>query len=47
MTFYSGLMSIVGRLEIEGEKKNNNTMEISIKDMKVNIRRDSAIFVSF
>ncbi|VDN50128.1 unnamed protein product [Dracunculus medinensis] len=44
MTFYSGLMSIVGRLEIEGEKKNNNTMEISIKDMKVNIRRDSAIF---
>ncbi|TKR96549.1 hypothetical protein L596_010550 [Steinernema carpocapsae] len=39
MTFYSGLMTVVGRYEIENEKIERNKMEISIRDKKVNITR--------
>ncbi|KAL6731989.1 hypothetical protein Aduo_002801 [Ancylostoma duodenale] len=39
MTFYAGLMSIVGRYEIGGDIVEKNRMEISIAENRVNIAR--------
>lgn len=39
MTFYAGLMSIVGRYEIGGDSVEKNRMEISIAENRVNIAR--------
>ncbi|VDM41009.1 unnamed protein product [Toxocara canis] len=43
MTFYSGLMSIVGENEIKAEKIERNKMEIMIRDAKVDIRRNNEL----
>uniref|UniRef100_A0A915BPN7 SSD domain-containing protein n=1 Tax=Parascaris univalens TaxID=6257 RepID=A0A915BPN7_PARUN len=43
MTFYSGLMSIVGEYEIKAEKIERNRMEITIKDANVDIRRNNGL----
>ncbi|VDM71074.1 unnamed protein product [Strongylus vulgaris] len=39
MTFYAGLMSIVGRYEIGEDQEEKNRMEICIAENRVNIAR--------
>ncbi|VDD90300.1 unnamed protein product [Enterobius vermicularis] len=43
MTFYSGLMVIVGKFEIEAERVERNKMEIAINENRVNISRHSGL----
>lgn len=47
MTFYSGLMSVVGKFEIAAEKNEDNITNITIQKSQVNIRKYSEITVSF
>ncbi|VBB34139.1 unnamed protein product, partial [Acanthocheilonema viteae] len=39
MSFYSGLMSVVGKFEIAAEKNKNNTTNIAIQKSEVSIRK--------
>ncbi|OZC12409.1 hypothetical protein X798_00040 [Onchocerca flexuosa] len=43
MSFYSGLMSVVGKFEIAAEKNEDNITNIAIQKDQVNIRKNSEI----
>ncbi|MCP9260367.1 Patched family protein [Dirofilaria immitis] len=43
MSFYSGLMSVVGKYEIAAEKNEDNTTNIAIRKGHVNIRKHSEV----
>ncbi|VDO48150.1 unnamed protein product [Onchocerca flexuosa] len=43
MSFYSGLMSVVGKIEVAAEKNEDNITNIAIQNDQVNIRKNSEI----